>query len=110
MGAEQRMATRVIIDTDTGIDDGMGGIYGLLAPELEVAAVTTIFGNVEVEQVTRNTALILERLGATDVPLAEGAARAIGVSNFTAAHLAGLMEDAPGTTPAVNQIEVHPRN
>lgn len=38
----------------------------------------------------------------------KGAARAIGVSNFTAAHLQDLMEDLPGTEPAVNQVEVHP--
>ena len=37
-----------------------------------------------------------------------GAARAIGVSNFTAEHLAHLMEDVPDARPAVNQVEVHP--
>ncbi|WP_299520116.1 aldo/keto reductase [uncultured Serinicoccus sp.] len=38
---------------------------------------------------------------------AEGAARAIGVSNFLPDHLAELLRDA-SVTPAVNQIEVHP--
>ena len=38
---------------------------------------------------------------------AEGAARAIGVSNFLPDHLAALLRDA-SVTPAVNQIEVHP--
>ncbi len=38
---------------------------------------------------------------------AEGAVRAIGVSNFLPDHLAHLMERAE-VTPAVNQIEVHP--
>lgn len=38
----------------------------------------------------------------------KGAARAIGVSNFTVRHLRELMEDCPGTLPMVNQIEVHP--
>lgn len=69
--------TKVIIDTDTGVDDGMGLIYGVLSPELDLLAVTTSFGNVEVEKVTRNSAIILERLGCT-VPLAAGAARALG--------------------------------
>ncbi|MEZ5239988.1 MAG: aldo/keto reductase [Microthrixaceae bacterium] len=36
-----------------------------------------------------------------------GQARAIGVSNFTEAHLRRLL-DAGATVPAVNQIEVHP--
>jgi len=40
--------------------------------------------------------------------LAEGRARAIGVSNFTVAHLRRLAEET-GTVPAVNQVELHPR-
>ncbi len=36
-----------------------------------------------------------------------GVARSIGVSNFTAEHLAAIIEDS-GVTPAVNQIELHP--
>ncbi len=38
----------------------------------------------------------------------EGLVRSIGVSNFTEAHLARII-DATGVTPAVNQIELHPR-
>lgn len=36
-----------------------------------------------------------------------GVARSIGVSNFTADHLAAIIADT-GVTPAVNQIELHP--
>ena len=70
------MATRVIIDTDTGVDDGMGLIYALLSPELDIVGVTTSFGNVDVDKVTRNTAIILEELGST-APLGKGAAIAL---------------------------------
>ncbi|ESQ16976.1 MAG TPA: aldo/keto reductase [Chromatiaceae bacterium] len=40
----------------------------------------------------------------------KGAARAIGVSNFTIAHLRQLMEDVPEPErrPMVNQVEIHP--
>lgn len=38
----------------------------------------------------------------------EGRARSIGVSNFEAAHLEHLIAET-GVTPAVNQVEVHPR-
>jgi diketogulonate reductase-like aldo/keto reductase len=37
----------------------------------------------------------------------QGLARAIGVSNFQAAHLRRIVEET-GVTPAVNQIELHP--
>lgn len=36
-----------------------------------------------------------------------GVVRTVGVSNFTAQHLAGVIEDS-GVTPAINQIELHP--
>jgi 2,5-diketo-D-gluconate reductase A len=38
---------------------------------------------------------------------ADGLVRSIGVSNFTHAHLARIIDDT-GVTPAVNQIELHP--
>ncbi|MEO7350787.1 MAG: aldo/keto reductase [Marmoricola sp.] len=38
----------------------------------------------------------------------EGLVKSIGVSNFTEAHL-GRIIDATGVTPAVNQLELHPR-
>jgi 2,5-diketo-D-gluconate reductase A len=38
----------------------------------------------------------------------EGLARSIGVSNFQPAHLERIIEET-GVTPAVNQIELHPR-
>jgi diketogulonate reductase-like aldo/keto reductase len=37
----------------------------------------------------------------------QGLVRSIGVSNFTEAHLARVI-DATGVTPAVNQVELHP--
>ena len=38
----------------------------------------------------------------------EGLVKSIGVSNFTEAHLTRIIDDT-GVTPAVNQIELHPR-
>jgi diketogulonate reductase-like aldo/keto reductase len=38
----------------------------------------------------------------------KGAARAIGVSNFSVSHLQQLLEDVPEVGPMVNQVEVHP--
>ncbi|GIH64120.1 nucleoside hydrolase [Microbispora siamensis] len=71
------VARTVLIDTDTGVDDGLAVIYALGRSELDVVGLTTVFGNTEVEQVTRNTAVILERLGRNDIPLAQGAAKGL---------------------------------
>lgn len=52
--------TRVIIDTDPGIDDALALILAFASPELSVEAITTVAGNVTVAQATRNACLLLE--------------------------------------------------
>ena len=51
---------RVIIDADPGIDDTAAILLALASPELEVVAVTTIFGNASVEDCTANAHRVLE--------------------------------------------------
>jgi 2,5-diketo-D-gluconate reductase A len=51
--------------------------------------------------------LYVETWRALEKLYADGRARAIGVSNFTSAHLQRLMEEAD-VVPAVNQVELHP--
>src|ERR1051325_10781669 len=69
------MATRVILDTDPGVDDAMALFFLLRSPELQLDAVTTVFGNVDVEQTTRNALILLDVAGRPDVPVAQGAGR-----------------------------------
>jgi purine nucleosidase len=77
------MPTPLIIDTDTGVDDAMGVVYGLLTPALDVLALTTVFGNVDVEKTTRNTLAIAEQIGVSAVPVARGAHKGLlGVPRF----------------------------
>lgn len=64
-----------LLDTDPGIDDAMALLFALASPELELLAVTTVFGNAAVEQTTRNALRILEAGGRPDVPVAAGAGR-----------------------------------
>jgi purine nucleosidase len=71
---ENEMAQKVIVDTDTGIDDALACVLALKSPELDVVAMTSVFGNVNVDLTTENTAYILELLGHENIPLARGAA------------------------------------
>ncbi len=64
----------VIFDVDTGIDDALAIAYALSSPELELLGFTTCFGNVPVQEATRNTLAILE-LVEKDVPVYEGASQ-----------------------------------
>ena len=43
---------RILIDTDPGVDDALAILLALLSPELHVAAITTVCGNVPVTQGT----------------------------------------------------------
>lgn len=64
---------KVILDLDTGIDDALALAYALAHPDLELIGVTVTYGNVPVELGVRNTLVLLELLGAGDVPVFAGA-------------------------------------
>lgn len=66
---------RVVLDCDTGVDDAMAILYGLLAPEIDVVAIGTVWGNTWVETCTQNTLRILEIVDRRHVPVAEGAGK-----------------------------------
>jgi len=60
---------KVIMDTDAGIDDAMAIILALKAPELEVMAITTVSGNVQVDYCTKNVLRVLSLLECEYKPL-----------------------------------------
>jgi len=61
-----------LIDTDTASDDAVALIMALRAPDVRVVAITTVAGNVDVHQATRNALYTVELCGA-DVPVYVGA-------------------------------------
>src|SRR5690348_12215848 len=63
-----------LIDTDTASDDAVALIMALRAPDVRVAAITVVAGNVPLDQATRN-ALYTAQLCASTVPVYSGAAR-----------------------------------
>lgn len=65
---------KLLIDTDTGSDDAVALIMALRYPDAEVVALTTVSGNVDVDQGTANARYALELCDA-DVPTYRGAER-----------------------------------
>lgn len=63
----------VILDTDPGVDDALALLYLRQRPDLRLLAITTVFGNAEVEITTRNALWLRARLGLT-APVHRGAA------------------------------------
>ena len=64
---------KVWIDTDPGIDDAFAMAMLFASPDIEVVGISTIFGNVTVEQTTKNTRILLEAAGKTHIPVCRGA-------------------------------------
>ena len=62
-----------VIDTDTASDDAVAILMALAAPDVRVAALTTVAGNVGLEQATIN-ALYTAEVALSDVPVFKGAA------------------------------------
>ncbi len=63
-----------LIDTDTASDDAVALLMALRAPDVRVAAITTVAGNVSVAQATRN-ALYAAQVAGAEVPVYQGAER-----------------------------------
>lgn len=64
---------RLIIDTDPGIDDAMAIAVACAARELEVVALTTVFGNHHIDVTTANAQRIIDHLGCSGIPVVRGA-------------------------------------
>src|SRR6266404_5659608 len=71
-GILTRVPRSFLIDTDTASDDAVAIIMALRGPDVQVAAITTVAGNVDVQQATRNALYTVELCGA-DVPVYAGA-------------------------------------
>lgn len=67
---------KIVIDCDAGIDDAQA-IMIALSHQVDVLAITCTFGNVEVDQVSKNVLKILDVCGRTDIPVYKGAHQAI---------------------------------
>ena len=67
-----RVKRSFLIDTDTASDDAVALVMALRHPDVRVLAITTVAGNVPVQQATRN-ALFTAQLCGSDVPVFTGA-------------------------------------
>lgn len=75
------MTTRLIIDCDTGSDDAVAIMAAALHPALELVAITTVNGNVPLENTTDNTLRVLDAIGST-IPVYPGAPRPLIRDDF----------------------------
>jgi len=84
------MPTPILIDTDPGQDDAVAILLALAASDrLEVQAITTVAGNVPVDQATANAIRICDLADRADVPVHAGADRPLIYQLETAEFVCG---------------------
>lgn len=65
------MATKLILDVDTGTDDAVALMLAELHPDLDLVGVTTVTGNVLLDITTENTLRVFDHIGRS-VPVYRG--------------------------------------
>lgn len=100
---------RIIIDTDPGIDDALALFLALASPEIQLEAVTTVSGNVDVELTTQNALALLTLAGRTDIPVARGCQFPLIRQTVDAAQVHGLngLGDVEVPAPACQAVKQH---
>lgn len=64
--------TRILLDTDPGIDDACAILLALASPELALEGLSVVHGNCSLQQGTRNALSLLELANAGHIPVARG--------------------------------------
>jgi purine nucleosidase len=104
----------VILDVDTGIDDALAIAYAIHSPELDIIGITACFGNIPVEEAVRNSQIVLEKLGRSDIPVYAGAHESLrrGPRKVYARHVHGedglgnvLNGEKPSEIPEVHAVD-----
>ncbi|KAL4233060.1 hypothetical protein ACF0H5_007746 [Mactra antiquata] len=83
------MPEKYIIDVDTGVDDAQALMLALSRPDVEVIAITCVFGNVLLDQVCLNTLKVLTVWNRLDVPVYRGCSGPLVTGGLTATHYHG---------------------
>lgn len=103
---------RLIIDTDGGVDDALALLFALACPDAKVEAITTVHGNVPVEQATGNVLEVLH-IAACERPVFRGCGAPLSVAPFFARDvhghdgLGGWQRVSPPNTTAIGNIPAY---
>ena len=80
---------KILIDTDPGRDDAVALLLALASPELDIAGVVAVAGNVPIQHTARNTRRIVELAARSDVPIYAGCDRPMARKLVTAEQIHG---------------------
>lgn len=115
-------AHTVIFDTDMGADDAMALLLAVKAPNVSVIGVTTLSGNVPLEQCKKNALMTLEVAGRSDIPVYPGSTTRFsgepieaysvfgedGMGDRGLIHPAGKAEEQDAVSFILETVAAHP--
>ena len=101
--------TRVIIDCDPGVDDGVALLLAFAARDIDLLGVTTVAGNVGAALTARNACVIREIAQRGDVPVFAGCDRPLVRAPVEAGHFHGVsgLGDLPISPPREGPAAEH---
>jgi purine nucleosidase len=88
-GQDSAMSTTIILDCDPGIDDALAIAFAAGSPEIEIAGITSVAGNVGLTKTTANALAVASFVGAADVPVTAGCAGPLVRPALHAGHVHG---------------------
>jgi inosine-uridine nucleoside N-ribohydrolase len=98
------MATKIILDVDTGTDDAVALMTAALSPDIDLVGATVVNGNTVLESCVENTLRVFEWIGLPDVPVHAGMSRPLARAQMTqrnpATQIHGDKLDLPPATIA----------
>lgn len=78
---------RVVITAGPGVDDAPAVLFALASTELDMAGITTVFGNADVAATkTGNAVAVLDAAGRPGIPVAAGAAAHLAGASLSLGH------------------------
>jgi inosine-uridine nucleoside N-ribohydrolase len=83
-------AIPMILDVDTGLDDALALVLAVRSPVVDLLALTTVTGNVNIHKATANTLAVMDYLGHGAVPVHRGASRPLVEPIFDASDIHGV--------------------
>ena len=88
---------KVILDCDPGVDDAMAIVLALNSKKIDLVGITTVSGNVGVNQTSLNACRILDYFKITNLPVSKGAAHPLKATPVHAKSFHG--NDGLGDSP-----------
>jgi inosine-uridine nucleoside N-ribohydrolase len=81
--------TRVVIDTDPGVDDAVAILMALASEKLDVVAITAVAGNSPLVDTARNARRLVDLAGRADVLVAAGCDVPLGETDYVGGDVHG---------------------